>query len=193
MRLYQKIKVMGKRKSSKDSYYESAWAELDFLDSRWGQVLSDIPKVVEEGVPDYTKYGLTEEIIRDYCEKMYKLDKKWRVGGTSIEDFMKMVLLCAFVPTLLILYYALEQAWLAYLITAITYPLIYFIVVKTYNHFKDGEYAAARNQRIEKYINDVRQYVRQWREANLKKAKEAYYSEEPPLSNSSSLFRNLKK
>lgn len=180
---------MGKRKSSKDSYYESAWAELDFLDSRWGQVLSDIPKVVEEGVPDYTKYGLTEEIIRDYCEKMYKLDKKWRVGGTSIEDFMKMVLLCAFVPTLLILYYALEQAWLAYLITAITYPLIYFIVVKTYNHFKDGEYAAARNQRIEKYINDVRQ----WREANLKKAKEAYYSEEPPRSNSSSLFRNLKK
>ena len=102
---------------------------------------------------------------------------------------MKMVLLCAFVPTLLILYYASGQVWLAYLITAITYPLIYFIVVKTYNHFRDGEYAAARNQRIEKYIDDVEQ----WREANRKKAKEAYYSEKPPLSNSSSLFRNLKK
>jgi len=62
-------------------------------------------------------------------------------------------------------------------------------VVKTYNHFRDGEYAAARNQRIEKYIDDVEQ----WREANRKKAKEAYYSEKPPLSNSSSLFRNLKK
>lgn len=32
MRLYQKIKGMGKRKS----YYESAWAELDFYDSYWG-------------------------------------------------------------------------------------------------------------------------------------------------------------
>lgn len=145
--------------------------------------------MVEEGVPDYTKYGLTEEIIRDYCEKRYELGKKWSIGGKSIEDFMKMVLLCAFVPTLLILYYASGQVWLAYLITAITYPLIYFIVVKTYNRFRDGEYAAARNQRIEKYIDDVEQ----WREANRKKAKEAYYSEKPPLSNSSSLFRNLKK
>ena len=185
MRLYQKIKGMGKRKS----YYESAWAELDFYDSYWGRVYYNIPKVVEEGVPDYTKYGLTEEIIRDYCEKRYELGKKWSIGGKSIEDFMKMVLLCAFVPTLLILYYASGQVWLAYLITAITYPLIYFIVVKTYNHFRDGEYAAARNQRIEQYIDDVEQ----WREANRKKAKEAYYSEKPPLSNSSSLFRNLKK
>ena len=82
--------------------------------------------MVEEGVPDYTKYGLTEEIIRDYCEKRYELGKKWSIGGKSIEDFMKMVLLCAFVPTLLILYYASGQVWLAYLITAITYPLIYF-------------------------------------------------------------------
>ena len=66
---------MGKRKSSKDSYYESAWAELDFLDSRWGQVLSDIPKVVEEGVPDYTKYGLTEEITRTTVRRCINLTR----------------------------------------------------------------------------------------------------------------------
>ena len=66
----------------------------------------------------------------------------------------------------------------------------YFIVVKTYNHFMDGEYAAARNQRIKKYIDDVEQ----WRDANRKKAlKEAYYSEKYPLSNPNNLFRNLKK
>lgn len=180
---------MGKRKSSKDPYYESVRDEMDFYDSYWGQVYYNIP-LVEEGVPDYTKYGLTKEIIQDYCRKMYELGKKWSVGGKSIEDFIRMVLLCAIVPTLLILYYALEQAWLAYLITAITFPLIYFIVVKTYNHFMDGEYAAARNQRIKKYIDDVEQ----WRDANRKKAlKEAYYSEKYPLSNPNNLFRNLKK
>lgn len=134
----------------------------DYYDSFWGKILLPcIPST--DGEPDYTQYGLSDTILKEYFHKMYDLMCKWYIGEDGdIEDFIFKGCLYAFLPIGLIFEAIIKNVILAVVVTVILELISYFVVTKIYNKKKHKEFELAKSPIIEKYLNDLEK----WRKEN---------------------------